>query len=166
MTRKIDHPDSSSDKPSCDVESDETLGLSEDEIFHLLQTSRRRDVVRYLLENGGPIKMGDLAEIISAKEHETTVAELTSTQRQRVYVPLYKKHLPELNKKGIIQYKQSRGIVRPTDWLEVFRPHLESANSPDKHNHVDTGLFHSLFGVFSMVILRDFGEPLDDGDLR
>ena len=139
--RKTDRPDSSSDKPSSDVEWDEMPELSEEEISHLLQTSRRRDVVSYLLDNEGPIKMGDLAEIISAKEHETTVAELTSIQRQRVYIPLYQKHLPKLDKKGIIEYKQSQGIVRPTDRLEVFRPYLESANSPGKLNHSDTNLF-------------------------
>ena len=141
MIRKADRSDLSSDKPSSDVEPDETPELSEDEISYLLERSRRRDVVRYLLDNEEPIKMGDLAEIISAKEHETAVAELTSSQRQRVYVSLYKKHLPELNRKGIIQYKQSRGIVRPTDQLVVFRPYLESANSPDKLDHADTDLF-------------------------
>lgn len=87
--------------------------------------------------------MGDLAEIVSAKEHDVTVAELTSTQRQRVYIPLYQKHLPKLDKKGIIEYNQSRGVVRPTDRLEIFRPYLEAADPP-RHDHADTGPVRSL----------------------
>ena len=139
-----DRPSNASGTPSSDGESDETPELSEDEIFHLLQTSRRRDVIDYLLDNEGPIKMGTLAEIVSAKEHETTVAALTSTQRQRVYIPLYQKHLPKLDEKGIIEYNQPRGIVRPTDRLEVFRPYLETADSTDGSEHADTEPFRSL----------------------
>lgn len=144
MTLKTDRPSISSGKPSSDVEPDETPELSEDEIFHLLQTSRRREVIRHLLENEGPMKMGDLAEIVSAKEHKTTVAQLDSTQRQRVYIPLYQKHLPKLDEKGIIEYNQSRGIVRPTDKLEIVRPHLEGVNSADRFDHADTNPANSL----------------------
>lgn len=88
--------------------------------------------------------MGTLAEIVSAKEHETTVAELTATQRQRVYVPLYQNHLPELDTKGFIEYDQSRGIVRSTGRLEVFRPYLEAADPTDKLDHTDTDPARSL----------------------
>lgn len=88
--------------------------------------------------------MGELAEIVSAKEHETTVAELTSTQRQRVYVSLYQNHLPELDTKGFIEYNQSRGIVRPTDRLEVFRPYLEAADPIDDLDRADTDPARSL----------------------
>lgn len=76
--------------------------------------------------------MGDLVDVVSAKEHETTVAELTETQRQRVYIPLYQEHLPKLDTKGVIEYNRSRGIVRPTDQLEVFRPYIEAADPPDR----------------------------------
>lgn len=117
---KTDRPSNSPGTPSSDAEPDEPPELSEDEIFHLLQTSRGRDVIRYLLDKKKPVKMGDLADIVSAKEHETAVAQLTSSQRQRVYIPLYQTYLPKLDKKEIIEYKQSRGIVRPTDRLEIF----------------------------------------------
>ncbi|WP_449406475.1 DUF7344 domain-containing protein [Natronorubrum sulfidifaciens] len=95
-------------------------------MFHLLQTNRRRDTIRYLLElDDESVRMRDIAEHVAALEHETTVRELTSAQRQRVYIPLYQSHLPKLDKKGVIEYNKSRGIVRSTDRLEIFRPHLE-----------------------------------------
>lgn len=120
------------DCPSSDVKTDEMSAPSKDEIFRLLQESRRRDVIAYLLDTDGPIKMGDLVEVISAKEHDATVEELTSTQRQRVYVPLYQEHLPKLDTKGFIEYNQQRGVVRPTDRLEVFRSYLEAAGPTDR----------------------------------
>lgn len=131
MTSDTDHLFRASDSPSSDSPSDAPSELSPDEIFHILQTNRRRDVIDYLLAEEGPVKMGHLAEIIAAKEHETTVAQLTSTQRQRVYIPLYQTHLPKLDEKGVIDYNKPRGIVRPADRLELFQPYLEAANSRD-----------------------------------
>lgn len=82
-----------------------------DEIFHLLQNERRRLVLEYLRQTDGAVRMRDVAEQVAAWEHETTVEELTSTQRQRVYIPLYQSHLSKLDKAGIIEYQQNRGIV-------------------------------------------------------
>nr|WP_049914803.1 hypothetical protein [Haloterrigena salina] len=126
--------DSQSDDPPCD----ESEALSPDEIFHILQTNRRRDTIAYLLDREGPIKMSDIAEHVAAKEHETTVKELTSKQRQRVYIPLYQSHLPKLDTKGIIDYNKPRGIVRPTERLEIFRPYLEAVESDPSPTQSDT----------------------------
>lgn len=111
--------------------ADASTALSPDDTFHILQTFRRRESIRYLLRADGPVKMRDVAEHVAAREHETTVAALTSTQRQRVYIPLYQSHLPKLDTAGVIEYEKSRGIVRPTARLESFRPYLEAAASTD-----------------------------------
>lgn len=103
--------------------------LPADELFHVLQTFRRREAIRYLLGESGPVKMPAVAEHVAAVEHETTVAELTSEQRQRVYIPLYQSHLPKLDELGVIEYDKPRGIVRPTEDLECFRPYLDSLAS-------------------------------------
>lgn len=89
----------------------EEPAFSKDEIFHLLQNERRRMVLRYLRDTEGPVRMRDIAEQVAAWEHDTTVEELTSTQRQRVYIPLYQSHLSKLDQAGIIDYQQNRGIV-------------------------------------------------------
>ncbi|MDJ1431844.1 hypothetical protein [Halostagnicola sp. A-GB9-2] len=91
--------------------SSENDTFPKDEIFHLLQNERRRLVLEYLRQTEGPVRMRDVAEQVAAWEHETTVEELTSTQRQRVYIPLYQSHLSKLDKAGIIDYQQNRGIV-------------------------------------------------------
>ena len=93
-----------------DIVSDEEE-LPVDEIFHILQNERRRMVLEYLQETDGSVRMRDVAEQVAAWENDTTVEELTSDQRQRVYIPLYQSHLPKLDKAGIIDYQQNRGVV-------------------------------------------------------
>ncbi|ELY93411.1 hypothetical protein C483_05578 [Natrialba hulunbeirensis JCM 10989] len=121
-------PETESASPSDDTTAESTA-LSDDDVFHILQTSRRREAIRYVLHSEDTVKMGALAEHVAAREHETTVAKLTSTQRQRVYIPLYQSHLPKLDKAGVIEYNKSRGIIRPGEHLETFRPYLEVATS-------------------------------------
>ncbi|MDG5820455.1 hypothetical protein [Natronococcus sp. A-GB7] len=123
MSLQTDHLPRSADDGQDSV--GEMASLDDDDVFHILQTNRRRDAIRYLLEHDEPVKMRDVAEYVAALENDTTVAELSSTERQRVYIPLYQSHLPKLDSEGIIEYNKSRGIVRPTETLELFRPYLE-----------------------------------------
>ena len=105
-------------------ESDESE-LTNDEMFHLLQTERRRAVLRYLQGCDEPVRMRDVAEQVAAWEHDTTVAGLTSTERQRVYIALYQSHLPKLDKAGVIDYQQSRGIVERRPAADCLDPYVD-----------------------------------------
>lgn len=134
----VNRPPSGSDTPSSEHQTD---SLCPDEVFHILQTFRRRETIRYMLDVDGAVKMSDIAEHVSAQEHETSVSKLTSTQRQRVYIPLYQSHLPKLDEAGIIEYNKPRGIVRPADQLELFRPYLEAAASSPSQTESDHGIF-------------------------
>ncbi|MFC4990353.1 DUF7344 domain-containing protein [Saliphagus infecundisoli] len=99
--------------------------LTEDQIFHVLQNERRRNVLRYLQDTDEPVRMRDVAEQVAAWEHDTTVEALTSDQRQRVYIPLYQSHLPKLDTEGIIDYQQSRGIVERRSSAAQLEPYLD-----------------------------------------
>jgi len=105
--------------------------LTPDEIFHLLQTNRRRDALRYLKRHEGPVRMRDLAEQVAAWENDTTVRALSSRQRQRVYIPLYQTHLPKLDEAGVIEYDQSRGVVERTPVADQLDPYLEGVTKVD-----------------------------------
>lgn len=96
-----------------------------DEIFHVLQNERRRNALRYLQGKDEPVRMRDLAEQVAAWEHDTTVVQLSSTQRQRVYIPLYQSHLPKLDEMGVITYQQNRGIVQREPRADLFDPYLD-----------------------------------------
>ncbi|QFU83312.1 DUF7344 domain-containing protein [Natronorubrum aibiense] len=129
--------------------AEESPALSQDEIFHILQTNRRRDTIQYLLDiDDETVRMREIAEHVAAREHNTTVRELTSAQRQRVYIPLYQSHLPKLDKKGVIEYNKSRGIVRATDRLEIFQPHLEPYRDESPQDDADRSLVAYLFSDY------------------
>jgi hypothetical protein len=143
MPLQINHPSPPADDASTERSTETPPTLPDDDIFHILQTNRRRDAIRYLLDQDGPVKMRDVAEYVAARENDTTVAQLSSTERQRVYIPLYQSHLPKLDEEGVIEYNKSRGIVKPTDRLELFRPYLELDVGGDEPA-ADTGPVDSL----------------------
>lgn len=108
-------------------EVDDTWTIQKDDAFHVLQNARRRAVLRYLLdhEEQGAFRMRDLAEEVAAWEHGTTVRQLSSDERQRVYIALYQSHLPKLDDHDIIDYDQSRGVVEPTPLIYALEPFLD-----------------------------------------
>lgn len=103
--------------------------LSNDDLFHLLSNQRRRYVLHYLTECESPVEMRKLTDQVAAWEHETTVEALNSTQRQRVYIPLYQNHLPKLAAHDIITYNQSRGYVEAKPRLSQLLPYLDDQRS-------------------------------------
>ncbi|WP_433630497.1 DUF7344 domain-containing protein [Halomicrococcus sp. NG-SE-24] len=105
--------------------------LSQDDIFHLLQTPRRRYVLQYLKEHEGPVEMRDIAEQVAAWENGTTVAALSSDERQRVYIPLYQSHLPKLHEEGVVNYDQNRGTVERTELANQFDKYLDVSEEVD-----------------------------------
>ncbi|MFC6990643.1 hypothetical protein ACFQH3_01865 [Haladaptatus sp. GCM10025707] len=88
--------------------------LSKDDTFHLLQNERRRMALAYLNQQTGTVEMRDVAEQVAAWENDTTVQQLHSDERQRVYIALYQTHLPKLDDSGVISYNQSRGLIEMT----------------------------------------------------
>ncbi|MDS0477604.1 hypothetical protein [Natrinema sp. 1APR25-10V2] len=140
-----DEQESDDDAQGEDTEADcatEDGAFSKDEIFHLLQNERRRMVLRYLRGTEDPVRMRDVAEQVAAWEHDTTVEELTSTQRQRVYIPLYQSHLSKLDNAGLIEYQQNRGIVErkpPADRVDQYLETDSEAESADQERSDDGG---------------------------
>jgi hypothetical protein len=96
-----------------------------DDVFHLLQNSRRREVLRYLEGVEDWVELSDVAEQVAAWEHDTTVEALSSKERKRVYVALYQSHLPKLDEVDVIEYDQHRGTLRPTRRIELLSPYLK-----------------------------------------
>lgn len=113
--------------PRTSEAEDDQPSLEPDDIYHILQTRRRRDVLRYLRDADGPMTLRELAEEIAADEHGTTVENLTSSQRQRVYISLYQSHLPKLDTRGIVDYDKDRGIVESTPLASRFDPYLSGS---------------------------------------
>ena len=112
-----------------DEESAVERKISTDDVFHLLQSRRRRASIRFLRDTDDPVEMRDLAEQVAAWENETTIQALTSDERQRAYIPLYQSHLPKLDEEGVIDYDKDRGIVRKTPLAAELERYLSIGDS-------------------------------------
>ncbi|MFC4549530.1 MULTISPECIES: DUF7344 domain-containing protein [Halorussus] len=86
--------------------------LSQDEVFEVLKSPRRRYALYYLRREGGEADLSDLTEQVAAWENETTPAALSTEQRKRVYISLYQTHLPKLDEANIVEYDRDAGVVR------------------------------------------------------
>lgn len=85
--------------------------LSQDDVFELLSSPRRRYVLYHLKEAEEPVELTTLAEQVAAWENETSVEEITEQERKRVYVSLYQTHIPRLAESGVVNYDKESGMV-------------------------------------------------------
>ncbi|WP_137283470.1 DUF7344 domain-containing protein [Halorussus salinisoli] len=125
----------------------ETTRTSREEVFDAVKNLRRRYVLYYLQRYGGPVKLGELAEQIAAWENDTSVSEVSPSQRKSVYSALHQTHLPKLQAAGVLRYDSDRSLVRSTD--KAARLDLQLASDPQ------TSLpWHQLYlGLASLSLL-------------
>ena len=95
-----------------------------DAIFELLSNGRRREVLRYLVQETDRVRLGTLAEEIAADECGKPVSRVSSKERKRVYVGLYQCHLPKMDDMGAVSYNKPRGVITPGPNFEVFVEYL------------------------------------------
>jgi len=100
-------------------------GLSNGEIFDVLQNERRRHVLQYLRTHGGPVSLGDLADHVAAAEYDCSCADVTSAQRKRVYTTLQQSHLPQMGGVGIVDYDSDGGVITTTEQTRELTVYLE-----------------------------------------
>ena len=144
--------------------------LSKDTIFELLKNQRRRDAIQYLKQNDGEAKLGDMAEFIAAKENDIDIAQLSSSQRKRVYIGLYQCHLPKMATSGVIDFEKNRGDITLKPTAEQLEPYLgdstpeadDAAASTSKRNAavagtVGIGVAAGLLGVPGFALVPDAG---------
>ncbi|GGI94094.1 hypothetical protein GCM10008995_00350 [Halobellus salinus] len=92
--------------------------LSEDELFEVLSNRRRRFAMHLLKRESETVEIGDMAEQIAAWENGVDTAELTGSERKRVYTALQQSHLPKMERVGVVEFNKDRGVIEPTPALE------------------------------------------------
>lgn len=84
------------------------LGLRSNEVHEIIQSERRRDLLR-ALEDADEwtetiVEVADLADAVTAAEADVDEDSIPSDHRQRVYVALSQTHLPLLDDLDVVQY--------------------------------------------------------------
>lgn len=100
--------------------------LSQDVVFELLSSPRRRYILYYLRQSREPVELTTLAEQVAAWENETDVDNITEQERKRVYVSLYQTHIPRLDEAGVIEYDKDSGMVSLASQAREIDNYLDS----------------------------------------
>lgn len=115
---------------STDQNGKDSEPLSQDLVFDLLSSPRRRFVLYYLRTESDSIALTALADEVAAWEYETPVEELTDQERKRAYVSLYQTHIPKLADAGIVEYDAESGDVALASEADVINAYLPSTDQP------------------------------------
>lgn len=100
--------------------------LSQDVVFELLSSPRRRYILYHLRQSEQPVELTTLAEQVAAWENETDVENITEQERKRVYVSLYQTHVPRLDEAGVIEYDKDSGMVSLASQAREIDNYLDS----------------------------------------
>lgn len=153
---------SANTKSKC--EPDRGTDLSKDEIFDALSNHRRRYTLHYLRRHDGTAAIGGLSEAIAAWENDTSIENITSNERKRVYTALQQFHLPKMDRKGIVEYDQREGIVELTGaaaTVDVYLDVVPENDIPWSQYYVGLSgicgvlLGTVLVGVFPFALIPD-----------
>lgn len=77
------------------------------------------------------MELRELSERIAAWENEVSPAEVTYKQRMRVYTTLKQYHLPKMEGANVVDYDDSRAVVRRTEEFEDIECYLDVVPSDD-----------------------------------
>jgi hypothetical protein len=100
--------------------------LSRDTLFSMLRNERRREVIGYLHDHGGPVDLRELSEHIAAIENDCDPGAVTYKQRKRVQTALYQMHLPKLADWDIVAYDRRAGRVELADGADDCLAYLDA----------------------------------------
>ncbi|WP_324756460.1 DUF7344 domain-containing protein [Haloarcula sp. GH36] len=105
--------------------------LTRDEIFEMLSNRRRRFVIRYLKNEEQVGTLSDLAEQVAAWENDSSIREISSSERKTVYSSLQQFHLPKMDETGIVEFDRRAGVVELTDTAAELDIYLEIVDRYD-----------------------------------
>lgn len=90
---------------------DDRSAVQPNRLFRTLAQPRRRLIVSVLSTCDGPLSVEDLARRVVASERAARVAEVATTDVDRVRVSLHHSHLPALSSAGLVTYDPETGVV-------------------------------------------------------
>ena len=129
--------------------------LSQDVVFDILSSPRRRYVLYYLRTKDEPVQLTDLAEEVAAWENDTEPAEITEQERKRVYVSLYQTHIPRLADVELIEYDKQSGQIALAEEAKRIDRYLGSGNQTYPWQQIYLGLAAASAALLAITAVVD-----------
>lgn len=127
----------------------DSVTLSQDLVFEVLKSPRRRYALYYLRQQNRPVDLSEITEQVAAWENRTTTDALETEQRKRVYISLYQTHLPKLADAGIVEYDRNRGVVELSQSARELDEYLG-----DRGNHaIEWDKYYLGLSIGSVLLL-------------
>jgi len=123
-----------------------TEELTKDEVFEVLSSSRRRQILYHLHRRGGSADLRALARDTATEETGATDEPVDSDVVKRFYISLYQTHIPKLEQVGLVRYDGDEKTVTLTDRVEDVARVLNEDVEPDRQWAVYYGAL-ALIGV-------------------
>ncbi|WP_435099569.1 DUF7344 domain-containing protein [Halorubrum sp. N11] len=123
-----------------------TEELTKDEVFEVLSSSRRRQILYHLHRRGGRADLRSLARDTATEETDETDETVDSDVVKRFYISLYQTHIPKLEQVGLVQYDGDDKTVTLTDRVDDVARVLNEDTEPDRQWPVYYGAL-ALVGV-------------------
>lgn len=108
--------------------SDGALGrrpLPRDTVREMLDSDRRREVIRCVLAAEKPVSVRTLVGRLADAEHDPTAGTTIHQLRQRIHTSLCQTHLPLLEDREIVAWDRVRSLVGPAANTAAFESRLE-----------------------------------------
>lgn len=94
---------------------------TEEMVFSVLATARRREALRFLEAHGGETSLPELTEHLGEQEGRDPD---NPGELKAVYVSLIQNHIPLLEEAGIVRYNKDRRLISLTDRADLVLPYL------------------------------------------
>ncbi|SFS33347.1 DUF7344 domain-containing protein [Halostagnicola kamekurae] len=126
---KIPHPTTNRVSPAAEpgLES-----LTLDTLQRVLNSRRRRAIIRYVLAAGESVTVTQLVRAVSESENDPTLETTFLERCQRVHDSLSQTHLPTLEEHGIVEYERGVGRVSPAAHLLTLEPYVGPGSTDDE----------------------------------
>jgi hypothetical protein len=137
---------------------------SRDDVFEVLTNQRRRYALHCLHQRDERVELGDLAETIGARENDTTIPDLTSTERKRTYTSLQQFHLPKMDEAGLLDCDRRAGVVscsEPASDLDVYLDVVPASEIPWSLHYLGLSVLNVVlvvglwFDAYPLAVLPD-----------
>jgi len=100
------------------MQIDEPAGA--ESLFAVLNNRRRRILIR-LLNDTDSLCLREAAEIIAAKENTLDRGDVTTSQRNSVYIVLYQTHAPTMDAANVASYdEQAKSLSQGPEWQLTY----------------------------------------------
>lgn len=94
---------------------------TEEMVFSVLATARRREALRFLEAQDGETTLSELTTYLGEQEGRDPD---NPDELKAVYVSLVQNHIPLLEDAGVVSYNTDRRLIRLTDKAAVVLPYL------------------------------------------